>query len=80
MKRILLDQGLSPGAAGLLRAEGWDALHVIDAGLDKAEDSEILDFARKSGRTCVTLDHDFHAHLALTRRTVLPSFSFGSKA
>lgn len=67
MKRILLDQGLSPGAASLLRAEGWDAVHVMEEGLGKAEDSEILDFARKSGRSCVTLDHDFHAHLALVQ-------------
>ena len=32
MKRIILDQGLSPLAAMLLR-EGWDALHVMDIGL-----------------------------------------------
>src|SRR5262245_37836068 len=64
MKRVLLDQGLSPKAAELLRAKGWDALHVMDAGLDRANDSEILEFARNEGRACVTLDHDFHAHLA----------------
>lgn len=67
MNRILLDQGLSPGTATLLRAEGWDAVHVTEVGLDQAEDSEILDFARQDGRTCVTLDHDFHAHLALAQ-------------
>ena len=67
MKRILLDQGLSPVAAAMLRADGWDALHVMDAGLNRAEDSEILEFARGEGRACVTLDHDFHAHLALAQ-------------
>lgn len=40
MKRILLDQGLS--AAMLLRMEGWDAIHVMDTGLDRAEDAQIL--------------------------------------
>jgi predicted nuclease of predicted toxin-antitoxin system len=64
MRRILLDQGLSPAAAALLRAEDWDALHVMEAGLDRAEDFEILEFARQESRTCITLDHDFHAHLA----------------
>ena len=52
-------------SAGLLRSDGWDALHVTDAGLDRAEDIQILEFARRDNRTCVTLDHDFHAHLAL---------------
>jgi predicted nuclease of predicted toxin-antitoxin system len=46
MRRILLDQGLGPAAAALLRAEGWDAVHVSEAGLATAEDSEILEFAR----------------------------------
>lgn len=64
MRRILLDQGLSPAAAALLRADGWDALHVMEIGLDRAEDFEILEFARREDRACVTLDHDFHAHLA----------------
>ena len=65
MKRIVLDQGLAPRTAEILRADGWDAIHVIEAGLERAEDAAILDFARASDRTCVTLDHDFHAHLAL---------------
>ena len=67
MKRVLLDQGLAPGAAALLRQEGWDALHVSEAGLDRAEDVEILEFAQREDLVCVTLDHDFHAHLALSR-------------
>lgn len=57
MKRVLLDQGLAPSAAVRLRAEGWDALHVIEVGLDRADDVEILNFARRDGRTCVTFDH-----------------------
>jgi predicted nuclease of predicted toxin-antitoxin system len=69
VRRILLDQGLSPAAAALLRADGWDALHVMGAGLDRAEDIEILEFARRESRACVTLDHDFHAHLALAQMT-----------
>ena len=67
MNRVLLDQGLAPNAAALLRLEGWDAIHVTDVGLSRAADEDILQFARQHGRTCVTLDHDFHAHLALAR-------------
>jgi predicted nuclease of predicted toxin-antitoxin system len=65
MNRVLLDQGLAPNAATLLRLEGWDAIHVAEADLSRAEDEEILEFARRNNRVCVTLDHDFHMHLAL---------------
>lgn len=34
-------------------------------GLDRADDLDILDYARQRGLACVTLDHDFHSHLAL---------------
>jgi predicted nuclease of predicted toxin-antitoxin system len=30
-----------------------------------SHDHDILEFARQRGMACVTLDHDFHAHLAL---------------
>lgn len=66
MKRILLDQGLAPRAATILRQHGWDAVHVSEIGMDQAEDIQIMEKARTDDRVCVTLDHDFHAHLALT--------------
>ena len=66
MKRILLDQGLSPHAATILRRQGFDAVHVAEIGMHRAEDAEILQLARNDTRVCVTLDHDFHAHLAAT--------------
>ena len=67
MIRVLLDQGLAPRTAALLRILGWDALHASEVGLERAEDSEILDFALHNSRTCITLDHDFHVHLAFSR-------------
>jgi len=66
MNRILLDQGLAPLAASLLREHGIDAVHVIEIGMDRADDLQILERARNDDRVCVTLDHDFHAHLAVT--------------
>jgi predicted nuclease of predicted toxin-antitoxin system len=65
MTAILLDQGLAPVAAAILRERGFDAIHVTDIGLDRSEDSEILATAAAQNRTCVTLDHDFNTHLAL---------------
>ena len=68
MNRILLDQGLSPRAAMILRQHGLDAVHVSELGMEQADDLEILEKARSEGRVCITLDRDFHSHLALTRR------------
>lgn len=65
MISVLLDQGLAPRAAGLLAPYGIEAIHVSDIGLAQAEDVQILEAARQSGRICVTLDHDFHTHLAI---------------
>jgi predicted nuclease of predicted toxin-antitoxin system len=65
MIALLLDQGLAPGAAVILREHGFDAVHVMEIGLERSADSDILATARLQNRTCVTLDHDFHAHLAL---------------
>ena len=69
MTRLLLDQGLPRSAVKLLSAAGWDVAHVGDIGLNRAEDSRILDHAREQKRTCVTLDADFHALLATTEAT-----------
>lgn len=65
MQRLLLDQGLPRSAAKRLREEGWDVVHVGDVGMSRAQDEEILAFARQENRVCVTLDADFHALLAV---------------
>ena len=64
MSRFLLDQGLAPLAAAILRQRGFDAVHVTEIGMERADDVAILEHARNEERVCVTLDHDFHAHLA----------------
>jgi predicted nuclease of predicted toxin-antitoxin system len=64
--RLLLDQGLAPLAAAILREQGFDAIHVSEIGMERSEDIQILEAARNDARVCVTLDHDFHAHLAAT--------------
>lgn len=59
MTRLLLDQGLAPLAAAILRQHGLDAVHVSELGMERAEDIQILEKARNDERVCVTLDHDF---------------------
>lgn len=63
MKRLLLDQGLPRSSAAILTRAGWDAIHVADIGMSRADDNEILRRARSEARVCVTLDADFHALL-----------------
>lgn len=46
MKGLLLDQGLAPAAASTLRDQGLDAIHVMEVGMHRAEDVDILEFAR----------------------------------
>lgn len=64
--KLLLDQNLSTGATEILRTTGMDVFHAREVGLATAEDSDILEWCRIEDRTIVTLDADFHAHLALS--------------
>lgn len=62
--RLLVDNNLSPTVAAALRAEGHDAAHVRDYGLQRADDDEILERAVVEGRVVVSEDTDFAALLS----------------
>ena len=57
--KLFLDEHLSPQHASELRAEGHDAIAVLEVGLSGATDEKILRFAVENGRVLVTLDADF---------------------
>jgi predicted nuclease of predicted toxin-antitoxin system len=57
--RFLVDMNLPPAVAVWLRAEGHDAVHVLDAGFANAPDREIFAHAAEEGRIVVTSDLDF---------------------
>lgn len=65
--KLLLDQGTPRSLATLLRQDGLDAVHTGEIGMAEAEDVAILQRAATEGRVVVTLDADFHAHLALAQ-------------
>jgi predicted nuclease of predicted toxin-antitoxin system len=46
-----------------------DALHTEELGLTTATDGAIMERAVEDGRTCVTLDRDFHRLLAQSNAT-----------
>ena len=57
--RFLSDMGISPQTAAFLESLGHDAVHLHAHGLDRMEDSAILDKAREEGRILLTHDLDF---------------------
>lgn len=71
--RLLIDANLSGRVAELLRAEGYDAVHVRERSLMDADDETILAFALQEDRVLVSEDSDFSALLARHRASA-PSF------
>lgn len=61
---LVLDQGVPRDAATLFREAGFECVHVAEEGMSRAEDTQILEYARQRGGTVLTLDADFHAILA----------------
>jgi len=65
--KLLLDMGLSPRTAVLLREHGYDAVHLIEEDLQCMPDIDIIQKAEKEGRIILTFDLDFSRILALQR-------------
>lgn len=53
----------------VLREAGIEAVHAYEVGLSSAADTEIIAWCRENGAVVVTLDADFHAHIALSGET-----------
>jgi predicted nuclease of predicted toxin-antitoxin system len=56
---FLIDNQLPTGLAAHFRAQGLDAKHVSDVGLETASDQQIWDYAKTQGLVIVTKDEDF---------------------
>lgn len=67
--KLVLDQGVPQRAAAVLREAGIEALHASEVGLSTATDTEIITWCRENSAVVVTLDADFHAHIALSGET-----------
>ena len=58
--RLLFDEHVSTPACHVLREHGVDVRHVLDVGLGRAPDSDVLAWAAAEGRIVVTRnDRDF---------------------
>lgn len=63
--RFLADAGVSPDTVAFLTRLGHDAIHVRALELHRAQDRELVDYARSEARVIVTFDLDFGDILAL---------------
>lgn len=70
--KFLADMGISPRTVAKLRREGYDAVHLVEEGLERLEDGDILIKARNEGRIVLTVDLDFGYLLAISG-AILPS-------
>jgi predicted nuclease of predicted toxin-antitoxin system len=63
--RFLADMGVSQGVVDWLRAEGHDATHLREQGLQRMPNGDIFEKAATEGRVVLTFDLDFGEIVAL---------------
>lgn len=67
--RIVVDMNLTPDWVSYLQTLGHDAVHWSSVGAENAPDTDIIDWARASGRAVMTADLDFGIALARSDAT-----------
>ena len=63
--KVFLDQGLPYSTTQYLKEAGWQVLHAVDLGMERATDRAIIDYVRDNNCCCITLDADFHSIIAV---------------
>jgi predicted nuclease of predicted toxin-antitoxin system len=64
--KILLDMNISPDWVPVFQKNGWECLHWMTVGDQKAADEVIFNWARDNGFVVFTHDLDFGTILAAT--------------
>jgi predicted nuclease of predicted toxin-antitoxin system len=63
--RFLADAGISPKTVEFLKQLGHEAIHVRTLGLQRAQDTQVIQQARSHSSVVLTFDLDFGGLLAL---------------
>ena len=74
--KFLADVGLARSTVAFLRAQGHDATHLRDQGLQRLEDAGIIERARAEGRVILTHDLDFGRIIAVSQVSVPSVITF----
>lgn len=68
--KFLADMGISRKTIQWLRDNGYDAVHLLDQGLERMPDKEIMIKAKNENRVVLTMDLDFGFLLAVSGENV----------
>jgi predicted nuclease of predicted toxin-antitoxin system len=74
--KFLADMPISPKTVGYLRSIGHDVYRINERGLPKAKDREIVDIAEDEQRIILTMDLDFPAIIATSRKSTPSAIIF----
>jgi predicted nuclease of predicted toxin-antitoxin system len=74
--KFLADMGLARSTVVFLRAQGHDAVHLRDEGLQRLDDEEIVRKGLAEGRVILTHDLDFGRIVALSQASVPTVITF----
>jgi len=74
--RFLADMGVSQRVVTWLRAQGHDATHLRDEGLQQLENGDIFTKAFRESRLILTWDLDFTEILALSKTGTVSAVVF----
>ena len=64
--KFLADMGISPRSVEHLREKGYEAIHLVEEGLERLADSAILEKGRVEGWIVLTHDLDFGELMAVS--------------
>lgn len=67
--KLIVDMNLSPQWVGVLKENGFDAVHWSSIGRATAPDAQIMNWALANNRVVFTHDLDFGTILAVTKAT-----------
>lgn len=67
--KFLIDMPLPPQLVKWLEEQGHEAIHALQIGLDRAQDTVIIEYSRSHNQIIITADLDYPRILALTRES-----------